>query len=153
MKNLLIKHRQIFLFIIAGGLSALIEIGSFKVFSIQLTRWFGWEKGIWGVHYPLSNIASTSLGIISNYFFSIWFVFSRGKHSKRREFTYFIFISIISTLMSFVLFQVFYIHIFYGNVLDLGLMAFSGEILSKFFAIGTVAVLNYFVKKKFVFNP
>lgn len=152
MKIFRILPTQVFLFIIAGGLSALIEIVSFKFFSVQIVSYFEWEKSIGGIHYPLSNIASTTLGIISNYFFSIWFVFSRGRHSKKKEFTYFLFISILSTMMSFVLFQLFYIHLFNDKVMDIGAIAFSGEILSKGFAIGTVAAVNYFVKKKFVFN-
>ena len=93
MKQLLLKQKQILFFIIAGGISAVAEIGSFKLFSVYLPSLFSFEQNLFGIHYPLSNIFSTSLGIITNYFLSIWFVFERGKHSKRREFAYFMFIS------------------------------------------------------------
>lgn len=152
MRTILQKNQQVFFFILAGVLSACIEIGSFKGLSLAFTRLFSWEKNLGGIHYPLSNIFSTALGIISNYYFSIWFVFSRGKHSKRREFTYFMGISMASTVMSLALFQIFYSLFFEGRVLDISIFVFSGEILSKFFSIGAVAVLNYFVKKKFIFN-
>jgi putative flippase GtrA len=89
MKELLIRQKQVLFFILAGGLSAVVEVGSFKAFSTYLPHVFARETNFHGIHYPLSNIFSTSCGIISNYFLSIWFVFERGKHSKRKEFAYF----------------------------------------------------------------
>lgn len=151
MKAILLRQKQVILFIIAGALSAVVEIGSFKLFSISLPKIFAWEYSLYGVHFPLSNIFSTSLGILTNYFLSIWFVFVRGKHSKNREFVYFMAVSFVSTLVSLGVFQMFFGAV-YKSHLDLGIVVISREILSKVSAILLVSVLNYTVKKKMIFN-
>lgn len=151
MRELLIRQKQVLFFIIAGGLSAVVEIGSFKAFSTYLPHFFARETNFHGIHYPLSNIFSTSCGIISNYFLSIWFVFERGKYSKRKEFAYFMGISFVSTLLSLGFFQVFYSFIFRDNI-SLGFYTLSPEIISKIAAILLVSILNYSVKKKVIFN-
>lgn len=152
MKELLIKQKQILLFALAGALSAVIEIGSFKIFSLQLPQLFPQEENFLGIHFPLSNIFSTTCGIITNYFLSIWFVFERGKHSKKREFTYFMIISVISTIISLTIFQLFFRLVFLRYFDVAGLFVFSREMLSKIAAIILVSVLNYTVKKKVIFN-
>ena len=151
MKELLLKHKQVLLFVVAGALSAVVEIGSFKIFSVYLPRVFSQENNFHGIHFPLSNIFSTSCGIITNYFLSIWFVFERGKHSKKREFAYFMFVSFFSTILSLIFFQLFFRFMFTAH-LDLGYVVISKEILSKIAAILLVSVLNYTVKKKVIFN-
>ena len=151
MKQLLLKQKQILFFIIAGGISAIAEIGSFKLFSVYLPSLFSFEQNLFGIHYPLSNIFSTSLGIITNYFLSIWFVFERGKHSKRREFAYFMALSVFSTILSLIIFQLFYRYAF-KDILDLEFFTFSTEMLSKIAAIVVVSILNYTAKKRLVFN-
>ena len=40
MKKLLLKQKQVLFFIIAGGLSAIVEIGSFKLFSVNIPKIF-----------------------------------------------------------------------------------------------------------------
>lgn len=151
MRELLLRHKQVLLFIIAGGLSAIVEIGSFKIFSTYLPQIFSQEQNFHGVHFPFSNIFSTSCGILSNYFLSIWFVFERGKHSKRREFVYFMGVSFVSTLLSLFFFQIFYSFIFKDNI-DLIFYTLSPEMISKIAAILLVSILNYSVKKKVIFN-
>ncbi|WPO83311.1 GtrA family protein [Chryseobacterium sp. JJR-5R] len=151
MRDLLLRQKQILFFIIAGGLSAVVEIGSFKFLSVSLPHLFPRETDFYGVHYPLSNIFSTSCGIITNYFLSIWFVFERGKHSKRKEFAYFMVVSFISTLLSLGFFQIFYSYVFKDNI-DLMIYTLSPEITSKIAAILLVSVLNYSIKKKIIFN-
>lgn len=151
MKALLLKQKQILLFIVAGALSAVVEIGSFKIFSVYIPHFFSQEDNFYGVHFPLSNIFSTSCGIITNYFLSIWFVFERGKHSKRKEFAYFMFVSFLSTILSLSFFQVFFRFVFKEHI-DLGFFVFSQEMLSKISAILLVSILNYTVKKKVIFN-
>ena len=151
VKKLLISQKQVLLFILAGGLSAIMEIGSFKIFSVYLPKILSFEKNLWGLHFPLSNILSTCCGIITNYFLSIWFVFERGKHSKKREFAYFMFVSFISTILSLVFFQIFYSFVFTDNI-DLGFYTLSSEMISKIAAILLVSILNYSVKKKVIFN-
>lgn len=151
MRALLLRHKQVLLFIIAGGLSAIVEIGSFKLFSTYLPQAISQEQNFHGIHYPLSNIFSTSCGILFNYFLSIWFVFERGKHSKRKEFAYFMVVSFISTILSLSFFQIFYSFIFKDNI-DLIFYTLSPEMISKIAAILLVSILNYSVKKKIIFN-
>lgn len=151
MKELLHRQKQVLFFIIAGGLSAIVEIGSFKLFSIHLPQFIAQEQNFHGIHYPFSNILSTSCGIITNYFLSIWFVFERGKHSKKREFLYFMGVSFVSTLLSLSFFQVFYSFIFKDNI-NLIFYTLSPEMISKISAILLVSILNYSVKKKVIFN-
>ncbi|WP_434981033.1 GtrA family protein [Daejeonia sp. YH14] len=151
MKQLLLRQRQVLLFILAGGLSAIVEVGSFKIFSVYLPSLISMEKNFYGIHYLFSNIFSTTLGIVSNYFFSIWFVFQRGKHSKRREFAYFMGVSVFSTFLSLMIFQLFFRYIFLDNF-SIGFFVFSPEMISKIAAIIVVSVLNYTVKKRLIFN-
>jgi len=151
MRDLLLRQKQVLFFIIAGGLSAVVEIGSFKLFSTTIPQFFPREIDFHGIHYPLSNIFSTSCGIITNYFLSIWFVFERGKHSKRKEFAYFMVVSFISTLLSLGFFQIFYSYVF-KDTIDLVVYALSPEIISKIAAILLVSILNYSIKKKVIFN-
>src|SRR5690606_39735403 len=100
MRELLNKQKQIAFFILAGALSAAAEIGSFKIFSVFLPQIFPGEYNFYGIHFPLSNIFSTGVGIFTNYFLIIWFVFQRGKHSKKLEYAYFMVISMHSTFVS-----------------------------------------------------
>jgi len=151
MKEILLKQKQILLFAFAGALSAIVEIGTFKIFSVHLPQVFSQETNFHGIHFPLSNIFSTSCGIVTNYFLSIWFVFERGKHSKNKEFAYFMGISFLSTIVSLSFFQLFFRFVFL-DYLDLGFFVFSQEMLSKIAAIVLVSVLYYTVKKKSIFN-
>ena len=146
MKELFFKQKQIVFFGIAGALSAFVEVGLFKIFTVYLPLFFENEKNFHGVHFPLSNIFSTSSAI-----FTIWLVFERGKHSKRREFVYLMTVSVFSTILSLIFFQIFFSYIFIDH-LDVGVFVFSREILSKISAILLVSFLNYSVKKKIFFN-
>lgn len=151
MRSIVLNQRQILFFVVAGALSAFVEIGSFKMFSVNLPQIIPNEPNFYGVHFPFSNIFSTLCGIITNYFLSIWFVFERGKHSKKREFAYFMFVSFLSTILSLSFFQIFFSFVYEQN-LNLGFFVFSKEMLSKVSAILLVSVLNYTVKKKVIFN-
>lgn len=147
----LIKHRvQISLFILAGAMSALIEISAMKFFSLpqSLPSIFSFESRKYG--YPLSNVFSTSLGIISNYFFSIWFVFKRGKHSKRKEMLYFVLLSIITMFMSWGLFAFF--HSYIHKPVKILFITLGDIVFCKAAAIVVVSVVNYISKKKLVFS-
>lgn len=151
MKQLILRQKQVIFFIIAGGLSAIVEIGSFKILSIYLPRLFSSEYNLYGIKYPFSNVLSTSCGIITNYFLSIWFVFERGKHSKKKEFLYFISVSVVSTFISLIIFQILY-HFVYKDVINLRFYVLSPEMMSKITAILLVSMLNYSIKKKIIFN-
>lgn len=151
MKDAILRRKQVILFIIAGGLSALVEIGSMKFFSHYIPKFYPKEIFWHGLQYPISNILSTTLAIFFNYWLSIWFVFEQGKHSRRREFTYFMFISFLSTLLSLGLFQFFINFVFISNI-DLRIYTLSPIIMSKIAAILTVSIINYSVKKRVIFN-
>ena len=151
MKNLLLQKKQILFFIIAGALSAMVEIGAFKMLSVSVPKFFPHEKNLYGISFPLSNVLSTTCVIITNYFLSIWFVFERWKYSKRREFAYFMFVSFLSTVLSLSFFQIFYNFIFLDNF-NLVVYTLSPEVISKISAIILVSILNYTVKKKVIFN-
>ncbi|MBC7556016.1 MAG: GtrA family protein [Chryseobacterium sp.] len=151
MKEIIIKQKQVLLFILAGGISAVFEIGLFKIGSVYLPKFFPSELNFYGIKYPLSNVLSTLCAILFNYFLSIRFVFEQGKYSKKREFLYFMIVSSISTILSLTLFQVFFHLVFLKNI-SVSFFVFSPEILSKIFAIIVVSVLNYSVKKKIIFN-
>lgn len=151
MKEIIIKRKQIILFILAGSLSAVVEIGLFKIASVYLPKIFPSELNFYGIKYPLSNVLSTLCAILFNYILSIRFVFQQGKHSKKREFLYFMIVSSISTLVSLSLFQIFFHYVFLNNI-SVALFVLSPEVLSKIFAIIVVSVLNYSVKKKIIFN-
>ena len=151
MKQIILRQKQVIFFIIAGGLSAVVEIGSFKILGVYLPRLLSSEHNFYGIKYPFSNILSTSCGIITNYFLSIWFVFERGKHSKKKEFLYFISVSVVSTFISLIIFQILY-HFVYKDVIDLRFYVLSPEMMSKITAILLVSMLNYSIKKKIIFN-
>lgn len=152
MQKIFLKYKQIFLFIVAGVLSAVIEISFFKIFSLFLPKIIGFEENLFGIKYPFSNIFSTLCAIIFNYWLSIKFVFKTGKHSKTKELTYFILISIISTILSLTFFQILYNYIILKNFDILGIFTLSNLIISKALAISIVAILNYIIKKRIIFN-
>lgn len=151
MKKLILSKKQVIFFIIAGGVSAVIEILMMKLFSLHIPKLFSQEENFYGFAYPLSNILSTCVAILCNYIMSVWFVFEGGKHSRKKEFAYFISFSIFSTFLSLTIFQLLYHYIFLSP-LDLGFFTFSEIIMSKAFAIVIVSILNYMVKKRFIFN-
>ena len=134
MKNLLFKQ-QIILFVIAGGLSAMVEVGSFKIFSTIIPRILDIENNFYGIKYMFSNI----------------FVFKQGKYSKRKEFLYFTGISILSNLLSLMIFQIFFNWVFINNI-NIVIYTFSPKIVSKISAILVVSLLTYVIKKRLIFN-
>ncbi len=145
------RHRkQLVLFFIAGALSAIIEISLMKLFSLpqMLPRFFSFENKTHA--YPLSNFLSTGGGILSNYFFSIRYVFKRGKHSKRKEFYLFIILSIATMFMSWGLFAVF--HSFIHQPVNLYFYTMGDIVFCKAAAIFLVSMINYVAKKKIVFS-
>lgn len=151
MKQILIRQKQIIFFIIAGGLSAVVELLAMKFFSLYVPQFFPQEINFHGIKYPISNILSTSLAILFNYYLSIKFVFERGKHGRKREFVYFMVVSGMTTLLSLIFFQLF-INFVFLQPIDFKIYPLSPIILSKFMAIGLVSILNYFVKKKVIFK-
>ena len=151
MKRIILRQKQVLLFIFAGAMSALVEILMMKIFSQTIPIFFEQEIDFHGIKYPLSNVFSTSCAILFNYWLSVRFVFERGKHGKKREFFYFIILSGITTFLSLSIFQIF-INFIFLTPIDFKIYTLSPIILSKVMAIGIVSILNYVVKKNIVFN-
>lgn len=147
-----ILSRQIIFFVIVGVLSAVVEILFFKIFSLFLPKFFYFENNFYGLKFPLSNIFSTIFAIIFNYFLSIWFVFQRGKHNKKKEFTYFFGASLLTMFLNLSFFQFFFNYIFIFNFFNFYFFSLSREMISKIFSIGLVSFLNYVIKKKIIFQ-
>lgn len=151
MRALLIRQRQIIFFIIAGGLSAAVEILLMKAFSSFIPDFIPHERNWNGIAYPISNVLSTLLAILVNYWLSIRFVFEQGRHSRRREFTYFMAFSLLSTLLSLAFFNLLYHKVFLSPI-GFGFYTLSPIMLSKAVAIIVVSLVNYSIKKRLVFN-
>lgn len=151
LKKLILSQKQFILFILAGGISAVVELIMMKVFSSFIPEIFEQETNFYGVKYPLSNVFSTFFAILVNYWLSVKFVFKQGRHGKKKEFAYFFGISAMTTLLSLTIFQVF-INFVFLKPIDFKIYALSPIILSKIMAIGIVSVLNYIIKKKVIFN-
>lgn len=145
------QQKQILFFILAGAVSALVEILMMKLFSQIIPSVFAQETNFYGIKYPLSNIFSTLCAILVNYWLSVKYVFETGKHGKKREFAYFMAISAMTTLLSLTIFQI-NINFIFLHPIDFKIYALSPIILSKVLAIGIVSIINYIVKKKIVFN-
>lgn len=145
------QQKQILFFILAGAVSALVEILMMKLFSQIIPSVFVQETNFYGIKYPLSNIFSTLCAILVNYWLSVKYVFETGKHGKKREFAYFMAISAMTTLLSLTIFQI-NINFIFLQPIDFKIYALSPIILSKVLAIGIVSIINYIVKKKIVFN-
>ena len=123
------NYAQIIKFAVAGAIGACIEIGLFFFF-IEFT----------GLHYLVANFIAISVAIMVNYIISQKWVFETGRHSKKKEFTFFIGVSIVALLL---------------NQLLMLILVDSVEMnmkVSKIVAIGLVAVYNYLAKKFFVFK-
>jgi putative flippase GtrA len=145
------KHKkQLVLFFIAGALSAVIEIFCMKLLSLpnMLPHFFSFENK--SNAYPLSNFLSTGSGILSNYFFSIRYVFERGKHSRKKEFILFLSLSIVTMFMSWGAFALF--HFFINKPINFYFYNMDDIVFCKAAAIFAVSLINYIAKKKIVFS-
>jgi putative flippase GtrA len=100
--------------------------------------------------YPVSNFLSTGGGILSNYFFSIRYVFERGKHSKGKEFSLFILLSAATMFMSWGVFAVF--HSFIYRPVNLYFYTMGDIVFCKAAALFLISAVKYVAKKKIVFS-
>jgi len=139
---------QILLFIFIGALSAVVEVVTFRVFSLDkfFPSFIPFEINY---KYPFSNFASSLCGILFNYVLSIKFVFKQGKHSKKKEFKYFIIISLFSMVMTYIVSALLQYVITFDFCF---ILCITNLIFCKIIAIALVSVLNYIVKKKFIFH-
>lgn len=89
--------------------------------------------------YLYANMISLLVAVVLNYLISRRFVFEKGRHSGKVEFTAFVVFSAVGVALNQYLVWCF--------VEQVALHVYTGKVL----AIGLVAVFNYLTKKHFVF--
>ncbi len=141
---------QLFRFGMAGAICAVLEIFLFRFFAQPeiLPSLFAIENAHYD--YPISNFLSTGTAIVLNYYLSIRWVFEPGKHNQRREFAYFVLLSLLTLIVSWRIFAIFSNYII---TQDLSFMnvPINHLVLNKIIAIGLTSIFNYLLKKKVIF--
>lgn len=99
----------------------------------------------------MSNFLATGIAIVLNYILSVRYIFESGKYSKRREFTYFVLLSIATLILSWRVFAFVSNQVIPEDIEVMG-MTFSHLVINKIIAIGITSLLNYALKKRIVFN-
>jgi len=123
------KNHEIWNYLIAGGLTTIVSIFSFALFSRTL-----------GIHFIFANILSWILAVIFAYFVSRWFVFRAAKDRKIIEFLGFIGSRIFTLLLDTGL-----------MILLVGLFLVD-DVLSKILASIVVLIANYLISKFVIFR-
>ena len=96
---------QYFRYFFVGGLAFVVDFGMLAFFT-----------EVCGIHYIVSNTLSFTLGLLVNYFISIFWVFTDSKlKSRKLEFTFFAVIAVTGLVLSDLLLWVFtyYVGIYY----------------------------------------
>lgn len=123
------NYAQIVKFAVAGAIGACIEISLFFFF-IEFTA----------LHYLVANFIAISFAVTANYFISQKWVFETGRHSKGKEFAFFLGVSLVALTLN---------QLFMWMLVDVMEVEIK---LSKIVAIGLVATYNYLAKKFLVFK-
>jgi putative flippase GtrA len=116
-------------FSIAGGFCMGLE---YVIFVILLDHY--------NVNYLNANIVSLAMSIVMNYFLLKNWVFETGRYSGKMEFTAFVIVSLLGILLN---------QSFIWGYVELMHIEFKS---SKLLAIGSVACMNFFMKKYIVFK-
>lgn len=119
---------QIIRFLIVGVVSFAIEFCAF-IFLIDVAE----------IKYTYANMPAMAIAILCNYFLTRGFVFEAVKYNARTTFILFLTLTLLGVLLN---------QFFLWFMVDQ--LAFNVKI-SKVFAVGAVAVFNFFTKKHFVF--
>ncbi len=123
---LLYRNRFLFLYILIGLFSIVLEILIFR----------GMERV--GIHSPLSNFTGLVTGILFAYWLNVRFNFKVPTSKRNRAFLFFISISLVSVSINF---------IFKSQLVELG---WSYE-TARLTVSGSLFLLGYFFHKKFSF--
>ena len=129
MKKLIIKHKQVILYLFFGLLTTAVNIGTYLFF----TR-------IFGMNYLLSNILAWLLSILFAYITNRIWVFESEKSNILIEFTLFVSGRILSGLMDSTLLY-FFVDLLLWN-----------DFISKIIIGIIVVITNYIFSKLIVFN-
>jgi putative flippase GtrA len=116
-------------FFIVGGVSTLIDWGTFFVLSILL-----------GFYYQFSLIFSYTLGAITNYYLNKNFTFHNNSKKIVLQFTTFFSLALFSLFVSMLIMYLF---------VDI---LFMHEMLSRMITTALVFILNYAMHKYITFN-
>ncbi len=151
LAKIYVQRMQILRFGLVGAICALVEIILFRFFTQPqiLPSMFSIENA--RTDYPISNFLSTGFAIVLNYFLSIKYVFEQGKYSKRREFVYFVVLSVLTLLVSWRIFALFSNHVIMSDFEVMG-VGFNHLVVNKVIAIAITSLLNYGAKKRLVFD-
>lgn len=113
---------------IVGILGLVVDLGIFYLLNKVL-----------GVNYVVSNFISSTLAVIHNFILNSYFTFKVTNH-KRKRFLYFYVVALV------------------GMAISTGLLALMIDVLkldsmiAKMIAIFIVAILQFFINKKFTFS-
>ncbi len=145
------QRHQIIRFVVVGAVCAVVELVLFRFLTQPqiLPSLISIENA--NTDYPISNFISTGVAIVLNYFLSIMYVFEQGKYSKRREFVYFVVLSVLTLLVSWRIFALFSNRVIPQDFVVMGVV-FDHLVINKIMAIGITSLLNYGAKKRLVFD-
>ncbi len=123
------KNEEVWNYLIVGGLTTIVSIGSYSLFS----------KGL-NINYVISNVLSWIAAVIFAYFTNRLFVFHSKNENKLKEAIYFVgtrgLTLILDTLLMIILVS--------GLKLD--------DLIAKIFVQIVIVIANYIISKMFVFK-
>ncbi len=129
IKRLYKKYEEIIKYIIAGVLTTIVSVGSYRLFT-----------KLFNINYIISNILSWVLAVIFAYIVSRLFVFKSTNENKLKEFTTFA----SARVMTFILDTTLMILLVSGLKVD--------DFISKIIVQVLVVVSNYLISKFIVFK-
>ena len=127
--NLYKKYKGIINYLIFGGLTTLLSIITYALFS-----------KVFNIDYLISNVLSWVLAVLFAYITNKLFVFESKSKKNIKEITSFFFFRIISLVMEMVILYI---------IVD---MLYIDDLVTKIIAQVIVIVANYVFSKVFVFN-
>ena len=127
--NLYKKYKEIINYLIFGGLTTLISIVTYAIFT-----------KVFNIDYLISNILSWIIAVLFAYITNKIFVFESKSKKNIKEITSFFFFRIISLVMEMIILYVF---------VD---MLYIDDLVTKIIAQVIVIVANYIFSKVFVFK-
>lgn len=123
------RLREIFRFVVTGGISFIVDYGLFFVLS-----------QVMHINYLISTGTSFTVSVVVNYFMCVLWVFEEAKDSGKKTMTLFILTSIIGLIINLILMWIF-----------VDLLSIN-EMISKILATLLVMFWNYVSKKRVITN-
>ena len=132
LSDLYKKYKEIINYLIFGGLTTLVSIGTYAIFT-----------KIFNIDYLVSNVLSWVIAVLFAFITNKLFVFESKSKDKKlisKEITNFFFFRIVSLVLEMVIMYVF-----------VDLLAIN-DLITKIFAQIIVILANYIFSKVFVFK-